>query len=367
MKLIRQTYFYPYLMAGIGSVLLCSVPAHAYEWQKSTSVEATSAFHTNYELNEENTETLAATVGLRAQVSGASETSSIDFSGRLGTNEFTESEIDSTTVYGLSLGARNSGERSALSLLIDLSQAPTNETELLDSGVIADGETTTLLVSPTATYNFTERTSGLLGLDYEEKSYETDLLVDSTYGKAIIGLAHKLNPNHGFDIKLGYAEFEPDESEVTEISDVTLSYDWIPGDGIEIVVGVGYTEVVEPDDSEESGGNFGIKFNRRINEREMYGFEYANVYAASSIGAVREEDQFTANLIQDLSDRTTFTAILQMVSTEDDVDSLQASLRYDYIYTRDITLAGGINQKQTEGDASESSLSVFFTLLYTLN
>jgi hypothetical protein len=335
-----------------------SFTAYGYDWNDSYRIGLETGYNTNYRLNDEEIETAYGKLGVSADITGSTESSSLKLSGAIIGDSYSDSDVEDETGYRLNLDTENRSERSAWYLGVSATREPTIETELLDSGLLVDGTRDRLNVSPGIVYQLSERNSAELGLEFEENNYDTDLLIESTYELVFVGLTHQLNETSDISTRLSYSEFDPDDDEITETSNLSIGYQLNPRESLSYLFSLGYSEVDQPVGS-DSGGTYGIELQNIQDERNTYTLSFAHNFYTSSSGEVREEDRVNANLIRGLAERTSFIATAELAST-DDSDSFRIALSMEYEYSREVLLTGGFRFRNRDNDINNETSSELF-------
>jgi hypothetical protein len=340
-----------------------SFAAYGYDWNNSYRIGLETGYNTNYRLNNEEIETVYGELGVSADITGLTESSSVSLSGAIAGDSYSDSDVDDETQYRLNLDTENRSERSAWYLGVSATREPTVETELLDSGVLVDGTRDRLNVSPGVVYQLSERNSVELGLEFREDTYDSDLFVENTNELVFVGLTHQLNETSGVGARLSYSEYDPDDDDVTETSNLSIRYQVNPGENLSYLFSIGYSDVDEPVGS-DSGGTYSIDIQNIQDEKNTYTLSFAHNFYTSSLGEVREEDRVIAGLTRGLTERTSFIATAEFTST-DDTDSYRFALSMEHEYSREVLLAGGFRFRNRDADFSnETSSELFASVIF---
>ena len=348
-------------------LLLTSYPqfTKAYNWEAEYGLSLTAGYDDNYRLTESNElETSSAGIRLFSSAEGETEISSLRIGASAGATNYSESEIDDSDFYGLSLDTSRSGERFTGSLGLSLESRSTAETERLDTGVIEDGNRETVTVSPGISYAVNERNSMSLGLSAQDVSYDTESQTDFKNNAATLSWTYRLDETSNLTGSYNFSRYDPDsEDDETDTQSVGIGYGWSASEATSYVFSTGYTDVDRPDDS-ENGYNFAFSINHERDERNTFTFAVSNSYQPSGEGQVREENRLSLAWAHALSDRAQFTLSSSAVETDDrDYFTIQAGANYSY--TPQLNLAASFRHAMQESDFEDaSSNSVFFTLSY---
>lgn len=322
-----------------------------------------TGYNTNYRLNSEDIETAYGKLGVSADIEGSTESSSVKLSGAIIGDSYSDSDVDSETEYRLNLDTENRSERSTWYLGVSATREPTVETELLDSGVLVDGTRDRLNVSPGIIYQASERSSVELGLEFGEDNYDSDLFVENTNELAFVGWTHQLNETSDIGARLSYSEYDPEDDDITETSNVSIRYQVNPGDNLSYLFSIGYSDVDEPVGS-ESGGTYSFEIQNIQDEKNTYTLSFSHNFYTSSLGEVREEDRVNAGLTHGLTERTNFIATTEFASSDDN-DSFRIELSMEHEYSRKVLLAGGFRFRNRDDDFNnETSSELFASVIF---
>src|SRR5210317_970816 len=115
--------------------------ASAYDWNQDYGVDATIENDDNFRLSEDDpVSTVSSGLGVFADLQGTTEISSLRFAVGASGTQYSESSIEDSENYYLSLAAARSGQRWSGTLDLSFDLEPTTESELLDTGALVDGE-----------------------------------------------------------------------------------------------------------------------------------------------------------------------------------------------------------------------------------
>ena len=199
MSKIKQTRLYKHarqvsVLPLLFVTLFFWTSAYGLDWNRDYGVNATAGWDDNFRLTENNpVETTSASLGVYAELDGATEISNLLFRvGALATN-YSESSIEDTDQYYLSLAAARRGERWSGSLDMSFRSQSTTETELLDSGNLIDGTRDSINVAPGVSYQLNERNSIYGNLAFLDVTYDTVSLTDYTNNEVVAGWRYSLS------------------------------------------------------------------------------------------------------------------------------------------------------------------------------
>ncbi len=341
-----------------------SFPAVGYNWDNSYNAVLETGYHRNYLLSSPEVNTFSSELGLIGFTKGKTETSSIEFSGRVFSQDFSDSEVDGETTLGVGLALDKKTERALWVLSADVDSSPTADAELLDTGIIVSGgKTETYDVKPSVTYSFTERNLGTIGFSFEENRFDSDLLVESTTQIVFLEWAYRLNEQDAFSTKIDFGEFEPEDDDTTEVSSISFSYRLAPAQKTVYLFSIGYSDVDGPDNT-DSGFTYGASVESQVDDRNLYKLSLNHIFDASDTGVVREEDNFTAELVHGLTDKTDALLAFELVKA-DDQEATQVAIGFNYKYSKAILLTTEYEHQQVDfGADAESSNAVLFTILF---
>lgn len=369
-SLTRPLFRYSPGSKWLGLMFLILLPgvwqaSQAYDWNNDYGVDATVGYDDNFRLNEnDELETTSTRLGVFANLEGTTEISNLRLTLGANSTTYSESEIDDSDGYRLSLDTSRRGERFSSYLNLSLDSQSTTETELLDTGAVEDGTRDSASLAPGMSYRINERNSISLGLSFRDVTYDTVSLTEYTDNAVTLGWSYQLDETSSFSVNLRTSEYDPDDDDTTDTNNLSLGYTMSPAEATNYTFSVGYSDVNRPDDS-ESSGNYAIDINRRTDERNSYSFTLSNDYVSSGAGEVRDEDSAGVNWVHSLSEKSQFNLGAQ-ASSNDQRDFVSIELGGNYNYTREINLGASLRHRRQESDSVDAdSSSVFFSLSYS--
>ena len=238
----------------------------------------------NFRLAETNEiDTTSNSISVFANLQGSTEISSIRLTLGANSTTYSESEIDDSDGYNLSLDTSRRGERLSGSLTVSAASESTTETELLDTGSVIDGERRTASVAPGLSYQLNERNSVFANLSVRDVTYDTVSLVEYTDTAASFGWGYSLDEASDFSVTLRTSEYDPEDDETTDIDSLSLGYKFRTSEVTSYAFSIGYSDVDRPDDSETSGDNT-IDFSHQPDERNSFTVGFSDGYHGSGAG-----------------------------------------------------------------------------------
>lgn len=347
--------------------ILTYKPASAYDWNSGYGANLTVGFDDNFRLSpDDELDTTSTSIGVVANITGATEISSMGLAIGVNGTTYSESSIDDETNYNLALDTSRRGERFSSFLNVLLESQATTETELLDTGFLEEDGTRDLVsITPGLSYQVDERNSFAASLSLQDVSYDTVSLTDYTDNSLSLSWSYQLYETSIVSTSLRHSVYDPDDADDdTDTNSLNLGYELRASEATTYNFSVGVTEVKRPDEKED-GSNFAFDVSHRTDERNSFTFGLSNSFEASGLGGVREEDRLNLQWNHGLSERTQFTLSTEGVSTDDrDYYSIQAGSNFQY--TREIGLSASYRyREQDEGADNADSSSVFFSLSYS--
>lgn len=348
------------------SVLFGSDGPRAFDWRNDLGVNASVGYDDNYRLTENNeVETSSRSAGFTFSTTGNTEISSISFAVGANANSYSDSSVDGNESYRLSLDSTRRGERLTGSLAIVFDSQSTTETELLDTGVTEDGTRDDLFVSPSMRYQVDERNTMSASLSARDVSYDTDSLTEFKENAASISWRYQLSEADNVSLSLRASEYDPEDDRTTDVTSLTLGYGSNIDEATSYNLGIGYSDVDRPSDS-ETGGNYSIAVSHTKDERNNFTFSFDHGYQSSGDGEVREEDRLSLQWNHGLSERSGLFLGSEAVSY-DDRDYYSVSFGGRYQYSPDLSLSSNLRYRRQEGDTEDADgFSVFLSLSYSV-
>jgi len=350
-------------------ILLTCRPASAYDWNTGYGADLTLGYDDNFRLSpDDELNTTSTSVGVAADITGATEISNISLAIGVNGTSYSESSIDDDTSYNLSLDTSRTGERLSSFLSARFESRATTETELLDTGFTEEDGTRDLVnVAPGLSYQVDERNSLSASLNFEDVTYDEVSLTEYTNNSVSLSWEHGLDEASSVSTSLQHSVYDPDDNdEDTDINSLNLGYELRASEATTYNFSVGYTEVERPNDKED-GGNYAFDVNHRPDERNSFSLGLSNSFETSGEGNVREEDQLNLQWNHALSERAQVTLSMEGVST-DDRDFYSFTAGSNYQYTQEIGLSASYRYRERdEGLESADSSAVFLSLSYSLD
>ena len=339
--------------------------ARAYDWDNDYGVNVSVGQENNFRLAATNEiDTTSTRLGVFANLQGSTEISNLRVALGANSSTYSESEIDDSDGYNLSLDTLRRGERLSANLVVSATAQSTTETELLDTGNVIDGKRNTARVSPGLNYLLDERNSLFANLSVSDVTYDTVSLIEYTDTAVSIGWGYALDEASDFSFNLSTSEYDPENDETTDIKSLSFGYEIRTSEVTSYAFSIGYSDVDRPDNSEASG-DYAIDINHRTDERNSFVIALSNAYRGGGAGDVRDEDLLSLQWNHALSDRSQLDLLAQAISN-DDRDYTSIEFRGGYQYTREVSLGATLRYRRQDSDfADADSSSVFFSLSYS--
>ena len=335
------------------------------DWNNDYGVTIKVGQDDNFRLAEDDEiETASTELSVFADLEAATEISATRLALGARGNNYSESEIDESESYRLSLFTSRQGERLSGNLSLSFESETTTETELLDSGNVVDGERETAKVAPGANYRIDERNYVFGNLSATDVTYDIDSLTEYTNSSISLGWGYQFDETSEFTVSLSATEYDPEDGDTTDIGSARLGYTWQTSEATAYNASIGYSDVDRPGDS-ETGNTLGFGVEHEVDERNRLTISYDNSYQGSGTGDVREEDQLNLDWLHGLSDRTDINFSVAAIDN-DDREYYSLEFGGSYRYSREVSLRGNVRYREQESDTTEADSSgIFFSLTYS--
>ena len=199
--------------------------AYGYDWNRDYGVNASVGRDDNFRLTEvDPVETTSASLGVYADLDGATEISNLRFRVGARATNYSESSIEDTDEYYLSLATARRGERLSGSLDMSIRSESTTQTELLDTGNVVDGTRESANVAPGISYQLNERNSIYGNLSFSDVTYDTVSLTDYTDNAVAAGWRYSLSETSEVSINGNAFRYEPSDGDSTSITGLNFGY-----------------------------------------------------------------------------------------------------------------------------------------------
>ena len=367
------------LSTTLGVVLCVSWNmAGAYDWSSDYGVSLTLGIEDNYRLTtEDETDTTSAEAGVFTSITGADETTRLQFTLGAREKRFSESSIDDQTTYNMGFNGSKSAERLLGRLSVSYRQESTTETELLDSGDNRDGERKTTAISPGVDYQLDERNTLSADYSFQDVSYDTVSLTEYTNNSLSLGWSHQLDETTRVSTGFTHTVYDPDDDDSTDVDSVNLGYGFQTSAATNYNLTVGLSNIDRPEGSETSGtGAFNV--THQTDDRNSFTLALSKDYEGSGDGEVRETDRVNLLWNHALSETTQTTVFAEGANNSADDDANNDDRTYytvgagaNYNYTREINLSADYrfrirdeNNNAADADNAKSN-SLFFTVSYS--
>ncbi len=348
----------------LGSIFVWT-PATGFDWNRDYGVDATVERNDNFRLTEDDPiETSSLSLGVFADLQGASEISNLRFAiGAKGTN-YSESSIEDSENYYLLLDTDRRGERWSGTFNLSYDLKPTTETELLDTGVLLDGERKSVGVTPGISYQLNERNSIYTNLSFLDVTYDTVSYTDYNNTSVSVGWINQFSEVSEASLNGSYAEYNPDDGDTTTITSLNVSYQWNTSEATAYNLTLGSAERDRSGETDRDG-NSSFSINHSLDDRNGFSFLVGRGYVGSGAGEVRYESNLNLRWDHAVAERMQFNLTAEGVrSDERDYIGIIAGGRHQY--TREISFAANYRYRVQQRDNNDAdSNSILLSISYS--
>ncbi len=347
-------------------MVVCN-PASAYDWNNDYGVNATLAGDDNFRLSETDpVETTSTSVRVFADLQGATEISNLRFAIGANATQYSESSIEDSDGYNVSLQTDRRGERWSGNLDLSVAAESTTETELLDTGRVIDGERITARISPGANYQLDEKNSIYGNLVFIDVSYDTVLLTEYVDNSISAGWVNQFSETSEVSLNGSVSDYDPDGCCTSTIYSVNIGYGFNTSEATRYTLQLGTSERDNPDGTDRDG-NSSFEIKHSIDDRNGFALFVGNGYVGSGAGEVRYESRLNLRWDHALAERMQFTLTGEGVSTnENDRDYIQIVAGGSHQYTRELSFAANLRYRTQQSDTIDAdSTSVLLSLSYS--
>lgn len=196
------------------AILVLPIESTALEWSVQPSLTARANVNDNIDLTTAPHNTVwSSSASPRLTLSASSALSTLSGQAQINRIDYSEKSFSSQTNGLLNLTFVRQYERSQLSLAGDLTRDSTQESELIQTGVVTSwAQRTSRSLSPSWVYSMTERDTINFGYDYVDVSYgntiTTSGLLDYTVKSPSITLTHAFTEKNKLNLSLGYSDYQ---------------------------------------------------------------------------------------------------------------------------------------------------------------
>jgi hypothetical protein len=348
-------------------------PASAYDWRTVTiwnsdyGVNATLESNDNFRLTESDPiETTATSVGVFADLEGTTEASSIRFIVGASATRYSESSIEDSDDYYLSLETARRGERWSGTLDLSIAQESTTETELLDTGRVVDGERIKASIAPGVNYQLDERNSIYGSLAITDVTYDTVALTEYFEYTTSAGWVNQLSETSEVSLNGSVYDYDPDGCCTSTITSVNIGYGFNTSEATRYNFQLGTSERDNPSGTDRDR-NSSFEIMHSIDDRNSFALFAGNGYVGSGAGEARYENRLNLRWDHALAERMQFTLTGEGVSTnENNRDYFAIMAGGSHQYTQELSFAGNLRYRTQQSDTFDAdSTSVLFTLSYS--
>jgi len=368
----------------ISGLNVCSVSAA--EWSLTSTLAPSFNYDDNVFMSENEQGSVQYLLSPTLSIKRALETSEIDLSVGYNINRYVSfSELDRQDPFAR-LNSTFSTERSNYGLAASYQQSSSRSTAEEDTGdFTTESSLTTETISPSYSYQLTERNLLSIGGSYSTRTYSTTDFSDNEIKSLNSGWQHQFSERLSGGLTASVSNYQSDGVTGTTDDDnyslsTTMTYRlselWQVNGQLGIrklnsrnTDNVGFTQ-----SNSSSGSSF--NFNaRRQSELGLFSVGLSRSLSPSSTGDVNEQDRFNVSWSRELTEQlsTSMSASYQQSTSaidegsSDERENINFSPAIKWQFDRNLGLNVGYNyrqQKESEENTNVSSNSVMATLIY---
>ena len=348
-----------------GLILIISTSSWAMNWQSRYGVDLEVGTDDNFFLRQvSETDTNFSQLSLFAGADGNSETGYVNYLLRVNGHNYSDKTINDDATASFLLGMGSQGERFSSNLDLSYVNQTTYDSELLDTGLRIDGRRESVIVAPGLSYRLTERHSLSGSLDFEDVSYNTNLLRDYQDKALNLSWIYGLNEQSDLSANLRYSQYEQENLPATNTSSIFMGYVLRTSRNTTYNFTLGYTSVEGPLDTRTST-TYRVLIDNDFDELNNFTFRLSQLYRPSGVGVVRLENRLGLGWVH------AFTEKLQGLLSADYLhvttrDYYEIKPGIGYQFTQYLNLAGSYRYRRDDNvilGIAESN-SVLLTLSY---
>jgi len=353
------------LLPVLFATLLTWVPANAYDWNSDYGVDATIESDDNFRLEEvDPVSTTSSSIGFFADLHGTTEISSLRLAIKANATRYSESSIEDSENYYLTLATMRRGERWTGNLDLSLVEESTTGTELLDTGAVVDGARKTANIAPGISYQLNERNAIYTNLAFSDVTYDTVSLTEYTDNSIALGWVNQFSETSEISLNTSASEYDPDNNDTTTVTGVNIGYGFNTSEATRYNLQLGSSERDRPTGTDRDG-NSSFEINHSIDDRNGFSLFVGNGYAGSGSGEVRYEKRLNLRWDHALAERMQLTLTGEGVST-DDRDYIQIVAGGRHQFTREVSFAANLRYRTQQSDSNDAdSTSALFSISYS--
>jgi hypothetical protein len=354
-----------FLLLILFTPMLVWTSASAYDLNQDYGVDATIENDDNFRLSEDDpVSTVSSGIGVFADLQGTTEISSLRFAIGASGTQYSESSIEDSENYYLSLAAARSGQRWSGTLDLSFDLEPTTESELLDTGALVDGERRAVGAATGLSYQLDERNSIYANLGFSDVSYDTVSLTEYTDNSLSMGWVNQFSETSEVSLNASVSNYDPEDNDTTTVTSLNIGYGFSTSEATRYNLELGYAENDSPTGTNRDGDS-SFEMRHTIDDRNGFSLFVGNGYVSSGAGEVRYESRLNLRWDHALAERMQFTLTSEGVkSDERDYIEIVAGGRHQY--TREISFAANYRYRTQQSDTNDAdSNSVLFSLSYS--
>lgn len=359
--------------------------AQAAEWSLTSTLNPTSKYDDNVFLSDTNKQD-SYQFQIKPTLVGKYALENVEYSVNLGyaiDRYLSLSYLDRENPF-INFNTSHENERSTWGLNAGYVQDSTRNDAELDTGDFRTESTiTTRSISPSYSYNLTERDSLSISGGYTEKTYSTDDFSDNESVSLSTGWQHQFSERLSSGFNFSATNYQSEGTALSSDNDIynlgaTLNYQvtelWsLSGQlGMSKLNGEQTTSGFK-DESTSSGTSYNVTANR-MGELDNFSITLFRGLTPSSTGEVNEQDRISVAYSRKLTEtisaslNTSYqqtSSALQEGTNERKYLNFSPSIKWQF--ERNLGLSLGYNyrqQKQSDSSTDATSNAVFVTLLY---
>jgi hypothetical protein len=359
-----------HILRRLAALVLCiaanlGTTVAAYDWNRDYGIDATIGRDDNFRLTEDDpVSTTSTSLGVFADLQGATEISSIRFAIGAGATAYSESSIEDSENYYVTFATMRRGERWSGNLDLSYNLEPTTESELLDTGRLVDGERIAVIIAPGASYQLDERNSIYANLSFNDVTYDTVSLTEYTDTSVSVGWVNQFSETSEASLNGRIGDYDPEDDDTTTVTSFNVGYRWNTSDATQYNLALGYAERESPTETERDGDS-SFEIRHSIDERNGFSILIANGFEPSGEGQVRYENRLNLRWDHALTERMQFLLTAEGVES-DDRDYIEIVAGGSHQYTREIRFAANYRYRTQQNDTNDAdSNSIGFSLSWS--
>jgi len=349
----------------IGVILIVSTNSNAMNWQGRYGAVLEAGTDDNFFLRQSNeTDTNFANLSLSGGADGNSETGNINFLVTIIGHEYSDKTINDEATSRFSLAMAHQGERLDSSLDLGYTNETTYDSELLDTGLRIDGRRESIYVTPGLSYRLNERHSLTGILDFEDVSYNTNLLRDYQDKALNLSWDYGLDEKSEVSLNLRYSQYKQKNLSATDTSSIFLGYNLGTSRNTTYDFTLGYTSIEGPLDT-GSSTTYRVLISNDFDELNYFTFRLSQLYRPSGVGVVRLENRLGLEWVHAFTEHFQGLLSADYLGTKGR-DYYEVKPGIGYQFTQHLNLAGSYRYRRDDNEilGIAESNTILLTLSY---